>query len=55
MTPLIVAALLGLVIGIGCRWLDLPLPAPPTLVGAGIVCAITIGYLFIDFCMKGRP
>jgi XapX domain-containing protein len=54
MIAFLAAALLGLAIGVGCRWLDLPLPAPPTMIGAGIVCAITFGYLFVDFCMTGR-
>jgi XapX domain-containing protein len=29
--------LLGFLIGVGCRWFDLPLPAPPRIVGALLV------------------
>ncbi|GAB3097904.1 hypothetical protein GCM10027159_18600 [Lysobacter terrae] len=38
----IVAALL---IGAGCRALDIPSPAPPKLQGALLVVAMTLGYL----------
>ncbi|WP_338867593.1 DUF1427 family protein [Myxococcus stipitatus] len=36
---------LALVIGAGCRWLDIPLPAPPKLQGALLVVAMTVGFL----------
>ncbi|MEL1264023.1 DUF1427 family protein [Pseudoxanthomonas putridarboris] len=45
-------ALLGLVlaltIGIGCRLLDIPLPAPPKLQGALLVVAMTVGFLVAE-------
>ncbi|MEM1081091.1 MAG: DUF1427 family protein [Pseudomonadota bacterium] len=37
--------LLALGIGALCRWFDLPLPAPPKLVGALLVVSITLGYM----------
>jgi len=40
---------LGLFIGIGCRWFDLPLPAPPNLVGALLVVAMTLGFVVTDY------
>lgn len=40
--------LLGLGIGAGCRWFDLPLPAPPKLVGALLVVFMTSGFLVTD-------
>jgi len=40
---------LGFVIGIGCRWFDLPLPAPPRIVGALLVVAMTLGFLTTDY------
>ncbi len=40
---------LGFVIGIGCRWFDLPLPAPPRIVGALLVVAMTLGFLATDY------
>lgn len=40
--------LLAFGIGAACRWLDLPLPAPPRMVGALLVVAITVGFLAAD-------
>lgn len=45
---------LGLAIGAGCRWFDLPLPAPPRLVGALLVLAMTLGYLAANG-LSARP
>ncbi len=45
----IVAGLLvGLGIGAGCRYFDVPSPAPPKLLGAVLVVAMTTGYLLMD-------
>ncbi|WP_417815934.1 XapX domain-containing protein [Thalassospira alkalitolerans] len=48
-------ALLGVLvafsIGVVCRLAALPLPAPPVIVGALLVVAMTTGYILIDrFC-----
>lgn len=43
---------LALVIGIGCRLLDIPLPAPPKLQGALLVVAMTLGFLAADFIFR---
>lgn len=40
--------LLGVCIGAGCRWLDLPLPAPPRIVGALLVVMMTLGFIGTD-------
>jgi len=40
---------LGLLIGVGCRWFDLPLPAPPHIVGALLVVTMTLGFLAVDY------
>ena len=45
--------LLGLVIGAGCRWFDIPVPAPPKLVGALLVVAMTVGYMAVEKLMVG--
>jgi len=45
MNDLLVSIALGLGIGVACRWFDLPLPAPPKLVGALLVLAITLGFI----------
>ena len=46
--------LLGLVIGAGCRWFDIPLPAPPKLVGALLVVAMTIGFVGTDILLESQ-
>lgn len=45
MIAALVGILLGLVIGGLCRYFDVPLPAPPKLVGALLVVAMTLGFL----------
>ncbi|MBO6755128.1 MAG: DUF1427 family protein [Roseibium sp.] len=42
---------LGFAIGAGCRWFDIPLPAPPRLVGALLVVAMTVGFLGADWAL----
>ncbi|MGA9658537.1 MAG: XapX domain-containing protein [Asticcacaulis sp.] len=37
--------LLGLFIGFVCRYFDLPLPAPPKLIGALLVVAMSLGFI----------
>lgn len=44
--PLLRAVIRG--IGATCRWIDIPLPAPPKLVGALLVVAMTIGFVATD-------
>lgn len=43
---------LGFIIGVGCRLLDLPLPAPPRLVGALLVVTITSGFLLTGWLIN---
>ncbi|WP_025871948.1 DUF1427 family protein [Methylobacillus glycogenes] len=40
---------LGLSIGFGCRWFDIPLPSPPNIVGALLVVCMTLGFLAGDY------
>ncbi|WP_454830209.1 DUF1427 family protein [Pseudoxanthomonas wuyuanensis] len=49
MTMAIVGLLLALAIGMACRWLDIPLPAPPKLQGALLVVAMSAGFLAGDY------
>lgn len=42
---------MGLFIGAGCRWFDVPLPAPPKMVGALLVVAMTLGFLGADIAL----
>ena len=45
--------LLGLSIGAACRWFSVPVPAPPTVIGALLVVSITVGYLIVDRALGG--
>jgi XapX domain-containing protein len=47
----LVGLLLGFLIGVGCRWFDLPLPAPPRIVGALLVVFMTLGFLGADLAL----
>lgn len=51
MTASLTGVLLGFLIGAGCRWFDLPLPAPPRIVGALLVVFMTLGFLGADFAL----
>jgi XapX domain-containing protein len=53
MNDLLISLALGLGIGVGCRWFDLPLPAPPKLVGALLVVSITLGFIGVDHLLRG--
>jgi XapX domain-containing protein len=51
-----IGLLLGLAIGAGCRWFDIPAPSPPKIVGALLVVFMTLGYLATDYVMpKAKP
>jgi len=52
MTTAIAGILLGLAIGALCRWFDVPVPAPPKLVGALLVVAMTLGFLGTDYALR---
>ncbi|MEM7524712.1 MAG: DUF1427 family protein [Pseudomonadota bacterium] len=56
MTDLLIAVAMGFGIGAVCRWFDIPLPAPPKLVGALLVLAMTLGFLGADYALTtGAP
>jgi XapX domain-containing protein len=46
-----IGILLGLCIGAQCRTIDIPLPAPPKLVGALLVVAMTAGFVVTDMVL----
>jgi XapX domain-containing protein len=48
MISAIIGLLLGLIIGAGCRFFDIPSPAPPRLIGACLLLAMTVGYVAAD-------
>ena len=45
---LAVGLIISLVVGIGCRVFDIPVPSPPVLPGALLVVAMTLGYSGAD-------
>ena len=45
MTMALAGIALGLAVGAFCRYFDIPSPAPPRLVGAVILLAMTFGFL----------
>lgn len=51
MTSALIGLALGFLIGVGCRWFDLPLPAPPRIVGALLVVFMTLGFLGTDLAL----
>ena len=51
MVAALISLLLGFLIGVGCRWFDLPLPAPPRIVGALLVVFMTLGFLSADIAL----
>jgi XapX domain-containing protein len=54
MLKTLIGLVLGLLIGAGCRWFEVPLPSPPKLFGALLVVAMTLGYLGIDKIIASR-
>lgn len=41
---LLIGVLISFVVGVGCRYFDIPVPSPPVIPGALLVLAMTIGY-----------
>jgi len=54
MMKIAIGLVLGLIIGIACRWFDIPSPSPPKLVGALLVVAMTVGYMATDSFVTSR-
>jgi XapX domain-containing protein len=55
MLTIFMGLVLGLTIGAGCRWFDIPSPSPPRIVGALLVLAMTLGYLTTDYVLAKKP
>jgi XapX domain-containing protein len=48
----VIGMLLAVAIGGACRYCNVPVPAPPTLLGALLIAGITAGYMLVDRLMK---
>lgn len=54
MTKTIIGLLVAFSVGFACRAFGIPSPAPPLIMGALLVMAMTVGYLLVDRVMR-RP
>ena len=45
MSKILMGLLLGFLIGVGCRYFDIPLPSPPKVVGVLVALSMTLGYV----------
>ena len=52
---IVISLLLAFGIGVTCRLAGIPVPAPPAIVGALLVLAMTCGYLLADRFGPGWP
>ena len=46
------SVLLALGIGGACRYYNIPVPAPPSLLGVLLIACITAGYILVDWLQK---
>ena len=46
---------LAFAIGAICRIAGVPVPAPPAIIGASLVVAMTLGFVFVDKYLSDRP
>jgi XapX domain-containing protein len=53
----LIGVVVSFVVGLGCRYFDIPVPSPPVIPGALLVLAMTIGYSSMNALLnrKGRP
>ena len=45
---------LGVLIGVGCRFFEIPLPGPPAILGAFLAVAMATGYTVTDKILTAR-
>jgi XapX domain-containing protein len=48
MIKIVIGLVVRFLIGVGCRYFDIPVPSPPVLPGALLVVAMTLGYTSTD-------
>lgn len=47
-----IGIVLALLIGVGCRYFEIPLPGPPAILGAILAVAMATGYTLTDRALK---
>ena len=48
MVTAVIGLVLGFVVGAGCRFFDIPSPAPPRFIGACLLLAMTMGFVVAE-------
>ena len=51
---LLIGVVVSFVVGVGCRYFDVPVPSPPLIPGALLVLAMTVGYSSTNRLLKGK-
>lgn len=51
MVKVVLSLIVGVLVGVACRYYDVPVPAPPKLLGAMLVLAMTLGYIATDYML----
>jgi XapX domain-containing protein len=51
---LFIGVVVSFIVGLGCRYFDIPVPSPPLIPGALLVLAMTIGYSSTNAVLNRR-
>jgi XapX domain-containing protein len=51
---IICGVVVGVLIGVGCRFFEIPLPGPPAILGAFLAVAMATGYTVTDKVLAAR-
>jgi XapX domain-containing protein len=54
MMKIVLGVMIGLLIGVGCRFFQIPLPGPPAILGAFLAVAMATGYTVTDKFLATR-
>lgn len=54
MIKAVIGIVLGILIGVGCRFFDIPLPGPPAILGAFLAVSMATGYTATDWLLARR-
>jgi XapX domain-containing protein len=51
---IVCGVVVGVLIGVGCRFFEIPLPGPPAILGAFLAVAMATGYTVTDKVLAAR-